>query len=95
MAEPVRDILSRILKQIDPEQKVPVDLLKSNWPQLVGSALARQCHPEDIRGSVLYLKARNTAWRNELAGKHDQLLNLVKKNTEMVEITRIVFLDED
>jgi len=95
MAEQIGDILSRIINQIDPEHKVPFDLLKKNWPKLIGTALSRQCQPERLQGSVLYLKARNAAWRKELAGQHDQLLNLVKKNTEMFEITRIIFLDED
>lgn len=95
MAEQIREILGRILNQIDPQQKVPENLFKKNWSGLVGKDLARQCKPERIQGSVLYLKARNTAWRTELAGQHDQLLNLVKKNTDLVEITRIIFLDED
>ena len=95
MTEQIKDVLARILKQYKLEERVAVKRLFNDWPDYVGPELAKQCIPVKMVGTVLYLKARNTAWRSELASNHDQLLNLVKKNTEIPELTKLVFLDEE
>jgi len=95
MAEQVKDIISRILKQCEIDKSVSESRLLNDWHNLMGNSLARQCHPVRIEGTTLILKARNKAWQAELASKHDQVLNLVKKNTDMPEITRIIFLGEE
>jgi predicted nucleic acid-binding Zn ribbon protein len=95
MAEPVRDIMSRILKTYRIKEEVTEDRIKAEWHKLMDTAIARQCEPVRVKGSFLYLRVRNKSWRDELARKHDQLLNLVKKKTNMPELTRIIFLEEE
>lgn len=95
MAEQLKDIMSRILKTYDLTASISEHRLINAWPDLMGKALARQCIPVRIEGTTLYLKTRSKAWRTELASKHDQVLNLVKKNTGLPELTRIIFLDEE
>ncbi len=95
MAEPIRDIMSRILKTYRIEEEVTEDRIKTEWHKLMDTAIARQCEPVSIKGRILYLRVRNKSWRDELARKHDQLLNLVKKKTDMPELTRIIFLEEE
>ena len=95
MTEQLKNVLERILKQYNLEKSVAVRRLFDNWPDLVGAELAKQCVPVKMIGTTLYLKARNPAWQSELASNHDQLLNLVKKNTEIPELNKLVFLKEE
>ena len=95
MADTVKDVIGRLLREFDLEKIVLENRLKDEWENLMGQALARQCRPYRVEETTLFLVVRNKAWRDELASNHDQLVNLVKKNTDMPEITGIIFLGEE
>lgn len=95
MAELVKDVIGRILQEFDLERIVLENRLKDDWENLMGQALARQCRPARLEGTTLFLFVRDKAWRDELASNHDQLVNLVKKNTGYLKLQKIIFLDKE
>ncbi len=95
MAKQVKDVINRILEAYDLENTVLENRLKYEWENLMGQAMARQCRPARLEGSTLFLIVSKKAWRDELASNHDQLVNLVKKNTGFYKLQKIIFLDKE
>jgi predicted nucleic acid-binding Zn ribbon protein len=44
------------------------------WSEVVGSRIAKNCSAVHIRGKTLYVKAKNAAWRNEIAMQREPIL---------------------
>ena len=88
----IQQVLNKILKNYSLENQVKKNQLFSNWDKIVGKELAEKCIPIKMEYNILFLKAKNSVWRNELNLKQKDLLNIIYENTGNKLITKIKFL---
>ncbi|MCB0354398.1 MAG: DUF721 domain-containing protein [Bdellovibrionales bacterium] len=77
-------ILSLALKRYGLEDKIHRYRFVSHWKEIVGEELAKRSRPERLRGKVLIVAVRNSAWAQEMS---------FLKNTILKRLNR--FLDSD
>jgi predicted nucleic acid-binding Zn ribbon protein len=70
-------ILNTILKKYDLEGAVNSEHLFAQWEIMVGEKIAKQCKPVEFKDGILVVQAKNDIWRQELAQRLDDLLNLL------------------
>jgi predicted nucleic acid-binding Zn ribbon protein len=61
------------------------------WSQVVGSHIARVSEIEKIVDGVLYVKVKNSAWRNELTFKRQSIMAQLNYKLQSPIIKGIVF----
>ncbi len=70
-------ILQNLLKKYDLAEAVNSELIFSRWEFLVGNKISKQCKPVEINDGELVIKAKNNIWKQELALRQKDLLNLL------------------
>ena len=85
-------LLDDILEKYQLKQKVRENQIISNWEKIVGTKLAQKCTAIEFSDGVLTVKAENETWRQELALRQSDLLNLVngENDTSFVKKIKIV-----
>ncbi len=61
------------------------------WSQVVGSHIARVSEVEKVVDGVLYVKVKNSAWRNELTFKRQSIMAQLNYKLQRPVIKGIVF----
>ena len=74
------------------EKVVKKEQLFENWENIVGKDLSKKCRPLKTENNILFLKTKNSVWRNELKLRQKDLLKLIQKNIGNKIITHIRFL---
>jgi predicted nucleic acid-binding Zn ribbon protein len=49
------------------------------WPEIVGHKVAKNCSASMVKGKTLFIKAKNSAWRNEIALQKEILISEINK----------------
>ena len=80
----VDSILSLALKRYGLEDKIHRYRFVSHWKEIVGEELAKRSRPDRIRGRILIVAVRNSAWAQEMS---------FLKKTILMRLNR--FLDSD
>lgn len=88
----VATILNKLLSNYHLSEVVEKERIFSNWKEIVGEKMARICQPVKFQNSILYVKTINSVWRNELALRQPDLLNLLAKQIKNSKVTKIIFL---
>ncbi|MBT8386163.1 MAG: DUF721 domain-containing protein [Ignavibacteria bacterium] len=88
----INQILNKVLVNYNLEGKVKKEQLFENWQNMLGKDLSDKCKPVKIEETILFLKAKNSAWRNELKLREKDLLNLVHKKIDKKIISKIRFI---
>jgi predicted nucleic acid-binding Zn ribbon protein len=70
-------ILQNLLKKYDLTEAVGSEQIFRDWDTLVGKKISKQCTPVEIREGELVIQAKNNIWKQELAKRQDDLLNLL------------------
>jgi predicted nucleic acid-binding Zn ribbon protein len=70
-------ILENVLKKYELTETIHRNQIFTRWEILVGEKIAKQCKPVDFIHGELVIKAKNNIWRQELAQRRDDLLNLL------------------
>ena len=70
-------VLQNILKKYELTEAVKSEQLITQWESLVGEKIAKQCKPIELNDGELIIKAKNNIWKQELAQRRDDLLNLL------------------
>jgi predicted nucleic acid-binding Zn ribbon protein len=70
-------ILQNLLKKYDLTEAVNSELIFSRWESLVGNKISKQCKPVEIKDGELVIQAKNNIWKQELALRQKDLLNLL------------------
>ena len=70
-------VLENILKKYELTEAVKSEQLMAQWNSMVGDKIAKQCKPIEINDGELIIKAKNNIWKQELAQRQDDLLNLL------------------
>ena len=77
---------------MEKKKNIEQEIIITKWEQIVGDKIAKQCKPKNIDGGVLYIKAKDNIWREELAIRHDELLNLLNNKLKSSHIKKIRFI---
>ena len=85
-------ILNGLMKKYGLEQHVAETNILKNWESIVGKSLAKRCRPKHIKNGILYVETNNAVWRQELAMKRQELLNLFVKKLTNYQIRDIKFI---
>jgi predicted nucleic acid-binding Zn ribbon protein len=88
----IQEILNKILKTYHIEKDIKKEQLFENWERIIGKNLADKCKPVKVEENILFLKVKNSVWRNELKLRQSDLLNLIQKNTGNKIITNLRFI---
>jgi len=88
----IQQVLNKLLKNYNIDKVVKKEQLFENWQNIIGKDLSEKCTPVKTENNILFLKAKNSVWRNELKLRQKDLLNLIQKNTGNKIITHIRFL---
>jgi len=88
----IQQVLNKLLKSYNIDKVVKKEQLFENWQNIIGKDLSEKCKPIKTENTILFLKAKNSVWRNELKLRQKDLLNLIQKNTGNKIITHIRFL---
>lgn len=68
------EAISGLLKEYGLEEAVQLHQATNHWEEVVGTDIARNCLALGVKGHTLYIRARNAAWRNEIAFQKDDIL---------------------
>ena len=77
----VADKLPKLMKEIGVQQSYWIEVMQSEWSQLVGDALARHTRPGPLEGVSLTVYVTHSVWLHELkrVGYKPLLENLQKR----------------
>lgn len=70
-------VMQTLLKKYNLTEAVKTEQILNRWDSLVGKQISKQCTPVEIKEGVLVVKAKNNIWKQELAQRQDDLLNLL------------------
>ena len=73
----VSTVLGTILKKYQLTDEINKEKILNNWEALVGKEISKMCKPVDFNNNELTLRAKNTIWKQELATRPGDLLNLL------------------
>jgi len=65
-ASRVVDILSDVLKRVDPEQQMRTYSIWNFWAEEVGELIARRAQPSHFRNGILFVTVATQSWMQEL-----------------------------
>jgi len=88
----IQQVLNKLLKSYNIDKVVKKEQLFENWQNIIGKDLSEKCKPIKTENTILFLKAKNSVWRNELKLRQKDLLSLIQKKTGNKIITHIRFL---
>jgi predicted nucleic acid-binding Zn ribbon protein len=92
--EPVKasDSLESLIGEFNWNSKISQADLFSNWRNVVGDDSAAASYPEEIKGEVLNVRCRSTAWATQLRLLDQQILEKLNQNYPDLKITEIRFI---
>ena len=70
-------VLQNVLKKYDLKEAVESEQIIHHWDKLAGEKISKQCKPVSFKDGELIVKAKNNIWKQELAQRRDDLLNLL------------------
>ena len=66
-----------MLKEFNLSDTVAKEQLIDNWNKIVGDKLSDKCVPVELKDGELTIKAKNYFWKEELALRQQDLVNLL------------------
>ena len=77
--KPLATSLSTLLRQLGIDHKVKESLAIGQWPNWVGEKIATVTTAEKVIDGILFVKVKNSTWRNELIYMRGQILSKIEK----------------
>jgi predicted nucleic acid-binding Zn ribbon protein len=78
-----------VLKNYNLSENLAENDLIENWHKIVGKDLSSKCTPESFINGKLTLKAKNKIWKEELALRQNDLVNLMNRQIGIVLVKKI------
>ena len=72
--------LNKLIKNLGIEDKVLDSRIINIWPIVVGKKIADVSKAEKITNRILYVKVKNSSWRNELIYYKKDIITKINKN---------------
>ncbi|HKJ33825.1 MAG TPA: DUF721 domain-containing protein [Balneolales bacterium] len=80
--KPLSSVLKEYIKEFPYRKRLKKGMILSQWPAIVGDAIAKQSKNLHFEGDKLIVTVRNPAWRQEL---HMQRYAIAKKLNDSVK----------
>ncbi|MFQ5560676.1 MAG: DUF721 domain-containing protein, partial [Nitrospinota bacterium] len=64
--KPLASAISTLLKELGIEGKLKQYEALNDWAAIVGEKISNVTTAEKVQDGILYIKVKNSAWRNEL-----------------------------
>lgn len=71
--------LSILFNELGIERKIKKYRAMTEWPEIVGDRISKVATPEKITENILYIKVKNSSWRNELIFMKHEILKKIDK----------------
>jgi hypothetical protein len=89
-ASRVSEVLSDVLKRVDPERQMRVYDLWNFWSDEVGELIARRARPQGFRNGILFVTVATQSWMQELQFMKEKIRE--RLNTRLgAELLRDIF----
>jgi len=82
-------VLKTVLKKYNLSDKLVKEDLIKNWTQIVGNKLSEKCSPITLVNGELTIKAKNKIWKEELALRQYDLVNLLNSQIGVALVKKI------
>ena len=66
--------------------------IQNKWVQIVGKAIKEATIVTKIQNKTIYIKCKNSTWKNELFYQKKELLEKIQKNTPKNTINKIYLI---
>ena len=66
--------------------------IQNKWDQIVGKAIKEATIVTKIQNKTIYIKCKNSTWKNELFYQKKELLEKIQKNTPKNTINKIYLI---
>lgn len=85
-------IIRKVLKDRGWENAVDLNRAIAVWAEVVGDRVARNCRAVEIKKNILYVRAKNAAWKSEVSFLKDEILSALNENIKSTQLKDIRFL---
>jgi predicted nucleic acid-binding Zn ribbon protein len=82
--------IKKLLREYGLEKPILEGSAINSWSEVVGESLAKNSRAVRIKGRTLYIKAKNAAWRNEIALQKDAILEEINNRTSNITLEDII-----
>ena len=82
-------VMQKLLKKYNLTEAVMSEQILTRWESLVGEKISKQCKPVEIKDGELVIRAKNDMWKQELAKRQDDLLNLLNGSVKSSLVKKI------
>lgn len=82
-------VLQDLLQKYQLDEQIRKEQILNNWEKIVGKKIARQCTPVRIEEKTLILQVKTETWKQELALRQGDLLNLVNVQNKYSFVKKI------
>jgi predicted nucleic acid-binding Zn ribbon protein len=90
--ESVTSVLNFALKKNKLEDKLTPFKFLSNWPQIVGTHIAKHSKPDNFKDGILFIKVDSSVWLQELMFQKETILRRLQAITpKELELRDIFF----
>ena len=87
---PLKDVLSKIIRDIKKKEKEELDFEKA-WDETVGAKAARHTKPACIKNKRLIVNVSNSTWLYKLTLEKNELINTLNEKAKQKKIKEIQF----
>jgi predicted nucleic acid-binding Zn ribbon protein len=85
----LHSILTHMLDDFGLTEKVSEERILQQWTSITGGKISKMCKPVSFHHGELTIKAKDKFWRDELAHRQHDLLNLLDKWIERSLVKKI------
>jgi len=88
----LKDALNSFFKEQEVIEKIDENTIYSLWEEIVGNNISKVTKIEKIKNNVIYIKTKNTAWRQELSFQKEELITKIIEKLPKMKIKEIKFI---
>ena len=92
MAIILKDALNSFFKEKEIVEKIDENTIYALWEEIVGMSISKVTKIEKIKNNIIYIKIKNTVWRQELSFQKEALTIKIKEKLPKMKIKEIKFI---
>jgi len=82
-------IITHVLDDYGLTDKIGNEKILSNWSSIVGEKISNKCQPVSLHKGELTIRAKDKFWKEELARRQDDLVNLLDERIKKSLVKKI------
>ncbi|MGH7573374.1 MAG: DciA family protein [Gemmatimonadota bacterium] len=83
-------VIDRVLARLGVEEVVDRHRVFGEWPETVGTEIARVARPQRLDGDVLIVGVANSAWMSELSLRRIEILKSINAGRKRGKIRKLI-----